>query len=307
MLRYILGRLLQTLLTLVLLSVLIFVLSRVLGDPILFMLPMDAAQEDVERLTKELGFDRPYIEQYADFIVAMLQGDFGDSLRMQDSVWTIIGDRWDASAELILVSMAWAIVASLLLGVAAAYYRGTFIDWIARFLAVIGQSAPSFFIAIVLIQLFSVQLELLPTAGRGTVLHLLMPAFTLGLFAVAGMTRLLRSGMLEVLDSEYIKKARIMGVSEAAVIWKHSLRNACLPVLTFAGEYFSLLITAGVVVETIYAWPGIGRLAYEAVFSRDYPIIQGVTMLIAVFVMFMNLAVDILYAYIDPRIRYGER
>jgi peptide/nickel transport system permease protein len=203
--------------------------------------------------------------------------------------------------------MAWAIAASLLLGVYAARYRGRSPDWLARTFAVIGQSAPSFWVAILMIQLFSLTLEWLPSAGYGGSAHLVMPAFTLGLFAVAGMTRLLRSGMIEALESEYVKKARIMGTPEWRVVWKHALKNACLPVLTFAGEYFGLLITAGVVVETIFAWPGLGRLAYEAVFLRDFPLIQGVVMVTATFVMLMNLAVDVLYAYIDPRIRYGER
>ena len=304
MLRYVVGRLLQAVLTLFLLSILIFLLARVLGDPVAFMLPFDALPEDIERITKMLGFDRPLYIQYVDFLGGALQGDLGQSTRQNVPVTELIADRWVASAQLIGIAMAWAIAASLVLGILAAVYRGGALDAFVRTLAVIGQSAPPFWVGIILIQVFSVWLELLPSAGIGRLEHLVLPAFTMGLFGVAGMTRLLRSGMLDVLDSEYVKKARIMGVSERAVIWKHSLKNACLPVLTFTGEYFGLLIAAGVVVETVFAWPGMGRLAYDAVFTRDYPLIQGVIMVIAMFVLFMNLAVDILYAYIDPRIRY---
>jgi peptide/nickel transport system permease protein len=186
-------------------------------------------------------------------------------------------------------------------------YRDGPVDWIARSLAVLGQSAPSFWIALIMIQVFSVRLEWLPSAGYGGLSHMILPAFALGVFALAGMTRLLRSSMLDVLDSDYVKKARIMGVPEWRVIAKHALKNAILPVLTFAGEYFALLVTAGVVVETVYAWPGMGTLAVDAVVNRDFPLIQGVTTIIAVIVMAMNLLVDLLYAAIDPRIRYVRR
>ncbi len=307
MARYIAGRIGQTLLTLVLLSALVFLVSRVLGDPIMFLLPTDAPTADIERVRRDLGLDRPLGAQYLAYVTDLAQGNFGKSLRKQEPVLSLILDRTAATALLIGCAMTWAIAASLLLGVYAARYRGRWPDWLARIFAVIGQSAPSFWVAILMIQLFSLTLEWLPSAGYGYGTHLVMPAFTLGLFAVAGMARLLRSGMIEALDREYVRKARIMGTPEQRVIWKHALKNACLPVLTFAGEYFGLLITAGIVVETIFAWPGLGRLAYEAVFLRDFPLIQGVVMVIATFVMLMNLAVDVLYAYIDPRIRYGER
>ena len=294
-------------LTLLLLSALIFFVSRVLGDPIMFLLPADAPTSDVERVRHDLGLDRPLFIQYLAYAGDLAQGNLGRSIRKQEPVADLIVDRWFATAILIVTAMAWAILASLVLGVYAARYRGRAIDWFARTFAVIGQAAPSFFVAILMIQAFSLGLEWLPSAGYGEPAHLAMPAFTLGLFAVAGMTRLLRSGMIEALDSEYVKKARIMGVSESAVAWKHALKNAALPILTFAGEYFGLLITAGVVVETIFAWPGLGRLAYEAVFLRDFPLIQGVIMAIATFVMLMNLLVDVLYAFVDPRIRYEHR
>ncbi|MBM3503894.1 MAG: ABC transporter permease [Alphaproteobacteria bacterium] len=307
MTRYVAERLFQALLTLLLLSAIIFFLSRVLGDPVMFLLPMDARQDDVDRLREIYGFNRPLIVQYLDMLGQMLQGDFGESLRLRDPVIDLIAERWLASVQLILIGMSWAIVAALILGVLSAVYRGRPIDWIARTLAVIGQSAPSFWIGLILIQLFSVRLEWLPSAGYGGFAHMVLPSFALGVFALAGMTRLLRSSMLDVLDSDYVKKARIMGVPEWRVITKHALKNAILPVLTFAGEYFALLVTAGVVVETVYAWPGMGTLAVDAVVNRDFPLIQGVTTMIAVIVMSMNLIVDLLYASIDPRIRLGRR
>jgi peptide/nickel transport system permease protein len=305
--RYILRRLVQTALTLFLLSMVIFLLARVLGDPIAFMLPFDAAPQDVARLRQQLGFDRPLAVQYWDFVSGLLRGDLGVSTRARTPVRTLIAEHWPKSLLLAGSALAWALMVSLVLGVVAAARRGGVADAVARTVAVLGQSVPTFWIGIVLIQLLSVRLELLPSSGYGTLAHLVMPSFSVGLLAVAGLTRLLRSSMLEVLDSEFVKKARIMGVPERTVIWKHALRNALIPVIAFAGQYFGLLIAAGVVVETVFAWPGAGRLAHQAVFTRDYPLIQGVVLVMAAFVLLINLGVDVLYAYVDPRIRFDRR
>lgn len=307
MLRYIVGRLAQAALTLFLLSILIFLLARVLGNPVQFMMVLEAGGAEMERITHMLGLDRPLWEQYLDFLGGLLRGDLGISVRQQLPVTAIIADRFGTTLGLITVSITGAIVVSLVLGTAAAVKRGGVIDWFARMIAAIGQSAPSFWVGIVLIQLLSVKLEWLPSAGTGGAANYVMPALTLGLLGVAGMTRLLRSSMLEVLETEYVKKARIMGVSEPMIIIRHCLKNACLPVLTYAGEHLGQLITAAVVVEVIFAWPGMGRLAYDAVFTRDYPLIQGVVLVIATVIMLLNLLVDILYAYVDPRIRYERR
>jgi peptide/nickel transport system permease protein len=236
----------------------------------------------------------------------LLQGNLGVSLRQRVPVTELIFQRWLASVVLVGTGLAWALALSIVLGVLAALYRGGPIDATVRTIAIVGQSAPAFWIGIVLVQVFSVRLELLPSGGEGGLAHLILPAFTIGLLGLAGMTRLLRSSMLDVLDAEYVKKARIMGVPERTVIWKHALRNALIPVLTIAGEYFGILISAAVVVETVFAWPGMGSLAYEAVFTRDYPLIQAVVLVMAGFILAVNLAVDVLYAYIDPRIRYGN-
>jgi peptide/nickel transport system permease protein len=244
--------------------------------------------------------------QYADFLGQLLQGDLGTSTRQRVPVTELILQRWVASLMLVGTGLAAALAASIVLGVLAAVFRGTPIDAAVRTIDIIGQSAPAFWIGIVLVQVFSVAFELLPSGGQGGFAHLILPAFTIGLQGLAGMTRLLRSSMLEVLDAEYVKKARIRGVPERRVIWKHALSNALMPLLTFAGEYFGLLISAAVVVETVFAWPGMGSLTYEAVFTRDYPLIQGIVLVLAAFILAVNLAVDILYAYIDPRIRYGS-
>jgi peptide/nickel transport system permease protein len=303
---YVVGRLGQTILTLLLLSVIVFLLARVLGDPLLFMLPFDSLPADVDRVRLMLGFDRPLIVQYGEFVSQLLQGNLGVSLRQRVPVTELIFQRWLASVVLVGTGLAWALALSIVLGVLAALYRGGPIDATVRTIAIVGQSAPAFWIGIVLVQVFSVRLELLPSGGEGGLAHLILPAFTIGLLGLAGMTRLLRSSMLDVLDAEYVKKARIMGVPERTVIWKHALRNALIPVLTIAGEYFGILISAAVVVETVFAWPGMGSLAYEAVFTRDYPLIQAVVLVMAGFILAVNLAVDVLYAYIDPRIRYGN-
>jgi ABC-type dipeptide/oligopeptide/nickel transport system permease component len=304
--RYILRRIFQTAFTLFLLSMVVFLLARVLGDPIAFMLPFDAASEDVARLRKQLGFDQPLYRQYWDFASGILRGDLGLSTRSRIPVVTLIAEHWPKSLVLVTSALGWATVASLFLGVWSAARRDGYVDTVARGIAVLGQSVPTFWLGIVLIQLFSVRLEWLPSAGYGTFAHLVLPSFTIGLLAVAGMTRLLRSSMLDVLDSEFVKKARIMGVPDRSVVWKHALRNALIPVIAFTGQYFGLLIAAGVVVETVFAWPGAGRLAYQAVLTRDYPLIQGVVLVMAMFVLVINLAVDILYAYVDPRIRYDR-
>jgi peptide/nickel transport system permease protein len=201
--------------------------------------------------------------------------------------------------------MGIGVVIALPLGVLAAVKRGTPLDRITQAFAVMGMAAPAFWVGLVLMQVISVQLGLLPVSGMGGPKHYILPAFTLGVFLVAGYVRLLRSGMLDVLDSEYVKLARIKGLSERVVVWKHAFRNALIPVLSFGGVYFAILIGGAIIVETVFTWPGVGRLTYEAVINRDYPVLQAAVLLQASFIMVLNIVVDILYAYIDPRIRYG--
>ena len=302
--RYIVRRVGQSLIALLILSILIFGMVRLTGDPTLLMLPEDATQADMIQLQRALGLDRPIPVQYWVFITNALQGDFGRSIKGRMPVIDIIRERLPNSIRLGSASLLVTLLIALPLGVFAAVYKGSALDTCAQIVAVLGQSMPMFWVGIVLIQIFAVYLQLLPSGGTGTWAHYVLPAFTLGWWLVAGIMRLLRSSMLEVLDTEFIKLARIKGLTEAKIIWKHALRNSLIPVVTFGGIYMAVLITAAILVETVFAWPGVGRLVYEAIVSRDFPVVQAIVLMTAGFVIVTSLVVDILYAYLDPRIRY---
>lgn len=306
MLRYILMRSLQSLVALAFLSMVIFGLVRLSGDPVLLMLPEGATQQHYQEVRAHLGLDKPIYVQYKIFILNVIQGDFGRSIRTQRPVIDSIREMLPNSMKLIGVSVVMTILISFPLGVMAAAKKFSFIDIFARVVAGLGQSLPTFWVGLMLIQLFVIFMGILPASGMGSWKHYLMPAFCLAFFMVAGIVRLLRSSMLEALDSDYIKMARIKGVSELAVVWKHALRNSLLPVLSFGGMYIAILITGAILVESVFAWPGVGRLAYSAIINQDFPLIQGVVLTAAVIVMAVNLITDILYAYLDPRIRYRE-
>ncbi len=301
---YIFRRFQQGLLTLFLVSVAVFWLVRLTGNPVYLLIPDDATEADIQYVTKELGLDKPIYVQYMHFILNVLKGNFGDTIRTGYPVSELLKSRIVNSAKLGIVSLLITFSMAFPLGIIAALKRATFWDWLTQFIAVLGQSLPNFWIGIVLIFTFSVRLDLLPTSGMGSPAHYILPAFTLGTALVAAIARLLRSSMLEVLDSEYIDMARIKGVPEWKVILKHALRNALLPVVTFGGFYFTVLLTGTVVVETVFAWPGMGRLAYEAIVWRDFPVIQAIVLLATAFIVTLNLIVDIVYALIDPRIQY---
>ncbi len=302
--RYIVRRVGQSCIALAVLSILIFGMVRLTGDPTLLLLPEDATEEDMIQLQKALGLDRPVPVQYWVFITNALRGDFGRSIKGQIPVLDIIKERLPHSIRLGTASLLVTLVIALPLGVLAAVHKGSVLDTLAQIVAVLGQSMPMFWVGIVLIQVFAVSLRLLPSGGTGTWLHYVLPAFTLGWWLVAGIMRLLRSSMLEVLDSEFVKLARIKGLTEAKIIWKHALRNSLIPVVTFGGIYMAVLITAAILVETVFAWPGVGRLVYESIVFRDFPVVQAVVLMTAGFVILTSLVVDILYAYLDPRIRY---
>ena len=303
--RYIVRRLLQSVLALLAISLLVFLMSRMTGDPTMLMLPDDASQEDIARLRRALGLDQPLTVQYWVFLSKAVQGDLGRSIKGQMPVTEMLTERLPNSLKLAAVAMGVAVLMAFPLGVVAAVKRGTAFDTVANIVAVLGQSLPQFWVGIVLIQIFAVRLRWLPVAGVGTLWHYVLPAFTLGWFVVAGMMRLLRSSMLDILGSEFVKLARIKGVPETAVIWKHALRNAMIPVLTFGAVYLAILVTGAILVETVFAWPGIGQLIYQGIVFRDFPVVQAVVLLTAGLVIAVNMLVDILYAYLDPRIRYG--
>jgi peptide/nickel transport system permease protein len=271
--RFVLARLLQSLVALAILSVVVFILARATGDPLHLILPMSATQEDYAEARRYLGLDRPYVEQYFSFVGKAIQGDFGNSIRARRPVIELIQERLPNSLKLAVFAMGVSLAMAFPLGVMAAVKKGTSVDRVAQVIAVLGQSLPTFWLAIVLVE---------------------------------GLMRLLRSSMLEVLDSDYVKLARVKGVVERRVVWMHALKNALIPVVTFAGIYFAILVTTAIVVETVFAWPGLGRLAYEGISSRDFPVIQAVVLTTAAIVAVVSLCVDCLYAVIDPRIRHAR-
>ena len=297
---------LQSLVALAILSIVVFILARATGDPLSMVLPMGATEEDYANARAYLGLDRPYVEQYLSFVGRAVTGDFGTSIRARRQVRELLRERLPNSFKLATFAMGVSIAMAFPLGVMAAVKKDTIVDRAAQVVSILGQSLPTFWLAIVLVEFIAGRLQWLPAVGDETFASYVLPGFTLGWFVVAGMMRLLRSGMLEVLDSEYVKLARVKGVIEPRVVWLHALKNALIPVVTFAGIYFSILVTTAIVVETVFAWPGLGRLAYEGITGRDFPVIQAVVLVTAAIVAVVNLGVDCLYAVIDPRIRVAR-
>jgi peptide/nickel transport system permease protein len=304
--RFVLSRLLQSVVTLAILSVVVFALARTTGDPLHLILPMSATAEDYANARQYLGLDRSYLEQYLSFVGRAVTGDFGTSIRARRPVSELIRERLPNSLRLAAFAMAVSLAMAFPLGVMAAVKKGTSLDRTAQVVSVLGQSLPTFWVAIVLVEFVAGRLQWLPAGGAEGFTSYILPGLTLGWFVVAGLMRLLRSGMLEVLDSEYVKLARVKGVGERRVVWLHALKNALIPVVTFAGIYFAILLTTAIVVETVFAWPGLGRLAYDGITSRDFPVIQAVVLTAAAIVAVVNLGVDCLYALLDPRIRYAR-
>lgn len=301
---YLFRRFLEMLAALTLMSVVVFLLGRLTGDPVSLLMSEYATQEDRERITRELGLDRPLPEQYLSFVGSALRGDLGRSVSGdRQPALELIAERLPPSLQLAGAALALSLAIGVPLGVLAAVRRGSRTDGAARLLALLGQSVPAFWLGIVLMQIFSVQLGWAPTSGYGELRHLVLPAVTMGLFTVAAITRLIRGAMIDALGSEYVRLARIKGLSEARVVWKHALRNSLLPMLTYMGAFFATMISGAVVVETVFSWPGIGRLAYESILNRDYPVMQAVVLVITVLFMVANLLVDLAYAWLDPRIR----
>lgn len=301
--RYLFVRLVQSIITLLILSVVIFGLVRISGDPALLMLDESATRQDYEIIRKQMGLDKPVYVQYGIFLANALQGDFGNSVRSKRPVINSIIEAYPNTVKLAFASVFIGLLFSIPMGVLGAVKKGTFLDTMVRIAAGVAQSVPMFWVGIMMISIFVIELELLPSSGMGTWRNYVMPASCLGIFLMAGITRLLRSSMLEVLDSDFIRMARIKGVSSSSIIWKHALRNSLLPVVSFGGMYIAILMTGAILIETVFAWPGFGRLAYMAVVNQDFPLIQGVVLTAGATVMVANLITDIFYAYLDPRIR----
>lgn len=304
--RYLIGRVLQTLLSMLVVISIVFVLTRLSGNPVHLLLDVNATERDQEILTHYLGLDRPLPVQYGIYVKNIALGDFGNSILTRRPVVEHIWERLPATLELGLVAMLLSILIGVPLGVYSAVRRGGFTDSAARVFAVLGQSMPTFWLGLMLILFFGVVLGVLPAGGRGGPQHVILPAFTLGYFTSAAILRLTRSAMLEVLGSDYIKFARLKGLHEQVVLWKHGLKNALLPVITFTVMLFVQFLGGAVVTETVFAWPGLGRLILESITTRDYPIVQAGVLVLSALYLTANLCVDLLYSYLNPRIRHAR-
>jgi peptide/nickel transport system permease protein len=306
MARYILRRLAYSVVSLLLLSLTIFLFVRVTGDPALLLVEPGASQADIDAVRERFGLDQPLWVQYGSFMASLAQGDFGQSFYYRTPVFELYLSRLPNSLLLALAAMAFSLLIGIPSGILAAVRVGRFWDRAGKVFSLLGLSLPSFWVGLVMILVFSVYLGWLPSSGSGTPLHLIMPAFALGWYFAASHMRLTRSSMLEVLGSEYVKLARLKGLPQSLVIAKHAFKNALIPVLTLAGINFVIMISVAVVVETVFAWPGVGRLLYEGIAFRDFPVVQGTVLMLGAMTVIVNLVVDVLYAVIDPRIRLAS-
>jgi peptide/nickel transport system permease protein len=284
-------------------SLVVFALVHLSGDPVLLMVSSDAPPDVVATTRHALGFDRPLREQFADYVTRAARGDLGVSLRSSLPVATLIRQRLPATVELTLAALLIAVVVAIPAGIVSAVKRGSALDRLAMVGAVAGQAVPVFWLALLLIALFGVYLRWLPVFGRGSLAHLVLPAVSLSTVILGRLARLVRSSMLEVLGQDYVRTARAKGVGEVRVLAGHALKNAAIPIVTLLGLQFAQLLGGAVVTETIFAWPGIGRLVVEAIFNRDFPVVQGVVLVVSLIFVAVNLLVDLAYAALDPRIR----
>ena len=303
--RFLMRRFLMIIVTLIAVSMIIFIMARVTGDPRVLLLDENASREQWERMGVELGLDKPTYYQYGLFMKDVLRGDFGESIKLQEPVMTAIAGRIWPTVQLGGGAFLLALVVGIPLGVLSAVMRGTAVDQLGRVIAMVGQAAPSFWLGIMFMFFFAVKLGWVPPSGREGWNSIILPLVTLawGGF-LAGSLRLMRSAMLDVLDTEYIKLAKAKGVSTRSLIWKHAFRNALIPPLTLAGVSMPAILTGSITTELVFAWPGMGQLAIQALYTSDYPLLQGLTIMFTLGYCAIALAVDVLYAYIDPRIRY---
>ncbi|HEY4472439.1 MAG TPA: ABC transporter permease [Stellaceae bacterium] len=304
--QFVLRRIGYCVLSLFLLSLTIFFFVRVTGDPATLLVEPGASPEDIAAIHHQFGLDRPLIVQYALFMASVLTGDLGQSFYYRTPVMELYWSRLPNSVMLATAAMVFSLLIGVPSGILASVRVGRFWDNAGKVFALLGLSLPSFWVGLVMILVFSVYLGWLPSSGSGTPLHLIMPAFALGWYFAASHMRLTRSSMLEVLGSEYVKLARLKGLPESLVIAKHAFKNALIPVLTLAGINFVIMIGVAVVVETVFAWPGVGRLLYEGIAFRDFPVVQGTVLMLGAMTVIVNLIVDVLYAVIDPRIRLAS-
>lgn len=303
--RFLLTRILFSLVTVWVVVTLVFILGRMSGDPVLLMTSLETSEETRAQMRHNLGLDQPVLVQYGRYLLNLASLNMGISLTSRLPVSELVMAKLWNSALLVLAANAFAIGLAVPLGVMAAVKRGTALDGLARFIVVTGQALPHFWVGILLVYVFGIELGLLPVSGADTPLHYILPAFTLGWFVAAPLMRLLRSSMVEALESEYIRVARSKGLVYRVVVWRHALRNALIPVTTYGAVQLAVMISGAVVIEAVFAWPGIGRLAVQSVLTRDFPTIQGIALVVGVIVVAMNFLVDLAYGVIDPRVRAG--
>ncbi len=302
--RYLFKRICQSLIVIIGIGAIVFIITHLTGDPTDLLLPQEATEADRLLLSHQLGLDRPLLVQFGDYILRMCQGDFGQSFRHQTPALSMILNAFPATLKLTTMAMALSILIAIPIGIFSAIRPGTIYDRIGMFIALIGQSMPVYWAGLMLILLFAVNLNWLPSTTGSGFSSMILPVVTLGMFATAAIARFTRSAMLDVLDSDYVRTARIKGLAEHVVVLKHAFKNASIPVITMTSLQFGRMLAGTVIVETIFSWPGVGRLAVQAIYSRDYPVVQAAVFLTSLIFVLINLLVDILYTAIDPRITY---
>jgi len=306
MTRYLIRRLWLSVLVLFGVSVVVFMLLHLApGDPARLLLAEDVPDDVVENLRRELGFDRPLYVQYWVFVTKALRGDLGQSLYYKKPALSIIVDHLPATIELTFAALFISLAIAIPLGILSAIRRDSIWDYLGMLLATIGQATPIYWLGIMLILTVSVQLDLLPSSGRGGIAYLVLPSITLGAPLMAIVTRLVRSGMLDILGEDYIRTARAKGLTERAILVGHAMKNMMIPVVTVVGLQLGFLLGGAVITETVFAWPGVGRVVVVAMGARDYPLVQAATLLVSFYFVGINLLLDLLYVYLDPRIRYA--
>ena len=303
--RYALRQVVQLAVVIVGISMLAFAILHVIGDPVTLLLPQNAGKEEYARYNKLLGLDRPIYVQYWKFASRAVRGDFGKSWYADTPAFKLVLERLLPTLYLTTAGLVTALLIALPLGILAALKRHSFVDSLCTMAAVAGQAMPIFWLGIMLIIIFAVQLRLLPASGYGTWQHFLMPAFTLGAFLAPITMRLVRSGVIEIMSMEYIKTARAKGLAERLVVIKHAFRNACIPVITVLGLQFGQLLGGAVITETVFAWPGVATLTVDAIRNQDFPVVQCAVVLLALIIVAVNFLVDMIVGLIDPRIRVG--
>jgi len=296
-------RFIRTLVALWLVSTVVFVVMRLSGDPVPLLLPPDAPTSEIFRVRHDLGLDRTLVVQYAVFLGSVVRGDFGRSIHFHTPAMAVALGYLPATFELGAAAFLIAVAFALPIGIFSAVRRNSRLDHAAMALALFGQSAPTFFLGVLFILVFSLHFNLFPTSGRGGWAHLVLPAATLGAFTMASIARITRSAMLEVLRMDFVRTARAKGMREAGVVLKHALKNAALPIITITGLQLGTLLGGAVVTETVFAWPGMGRLAIQSIYNRDYPVVQSAVFIAAVLFIGINLMLDMLYGVLDPRVR----